>query len=467
MKDFAEAVIHSGGDLAEPQGDLEGGRRLFAEDRQDVGHAESLPVAQPEELGALAHAQRAVSGSGHAVHGGFLLGREVELAEKAVAFAHEEVARVERDRDAEPFVERLGAVALAIVVLDVVVDQRCLVKALHRHEQLVRPRGESAPPVFLQSLVNARREKGPPALSRLGQPVAADLLGVAPNRSERRVEVRLSEEIPNLLAERLDVDARGVTVGSEVDGVPHPVEVGVGARASVVKQRDGHARDRARFHVGKDLLEDREAAHTDDRLDLARLDEGHDQRRPLGHENDVTETLRLGLEVVDRAVAAQGAEQAELVDLALALGLVPHALGQEQKAPVHGDLCERRAPEFIVHQNGEVVLVLAVDARGARRFPRDAPQFVLGNGGDEVPGAHRVGNHVTHPVPFGAGLADRLLHARARGGVSLRCFCLLVRSFVHVQVLVLGMVLLPAASCKSAARRAALVRSGRTSAATS
>ena len=99
-------------------------------------------MARPAEFRALAAAELALAFGGDAQHRGFLLGARVAGGEQPVAFADQQVADIQRDGHAVLLVQRLLAVARGVVVLDVVVDERGLVEAFHRHGDFAQILGQ-------------------------------------------------------------------------------------------------------------------------------------------------------------------------------------------------------------------------------------------------------------------------------------------------------------------------------------
>ena len=245
--------------------------------------------------------------------------------------------------------ERRLAVAFEIAILDVVVDERRLVKAFHRHgdplDRVDRPLVVIGvlSVVFViatrpQRLEHRRSEKGPPASAADGQPLTANLLGMAHRRPHQPIERRPFEPRLHGVVQAAQIEPSRPVGRLEVDVVPDPVDVDRRIDAVVLEQWHGHRRNRRRLHVRKCFFKHRHAAHADDRLDRAGLHHRHDERRALRDEDGVAEPLRLRLKVLDRAEAALLAEQAELVEGRGATVLHPQAFRHQQEPPLvrHG-----------------------------------------------------------------------------------------------------------------------------------
>ena len=93
------------------------------------------------------------------------------------------------------------AVAFEIAILDVVVDQRRLVKAFHRHGDALNRVDRPLVVIGVLSVVlviatrtqrleHRRSQKGPPTPAADSQPLATNLLGMAHRRSHQPIELR-------------------------------------------------------------------------------------------------------------------------------------------------------------------------------------------------------------------------------------------------------------------------------------
>ena len=263
--------------------------------------------------------------------------------------------------------QRRLAVTERVAVLDVVVDQRRLVEALDRHRDLAERVGHRRVRIVLQRLVDANRQERPPPLAGAGQFGAGEGLGLAGGRAaEQRVERRRLEPALDVLAQRVEIEAPRPVVAGRMDEVPDPLDVDRRVLAVVLQQRDRDPRNRRRLHVGERPLQDRDAAYADDSLDLAGLDQRHDEGRSLRHEHGVAEALGFFLQILDGAEAALLAEQAELVERGRAAVLDPQALGHQQQPPVVGHRRKLLAPHLVAEDDADVIDVLRVDP-----VPRD------------------------------------------------------------------------------------------------
>ena len=268
--------------------------------------------------------------------------------EQSVAFANQQVAGVERDRHAMLDVKRVASIAPLVRVFDVVVHERGLVKALDGDRGPAQRLRERLCRIVLQRLVRARGQKRPPPFAVGGQPASGDAIGLAVRRPEHGVERLGREPGLDLGSQRVEVEPPRAIVAGEVDDVPDPVDVDRGVLAVVLKERNRHARNGRRLHVGERALEHRQAADADDRVDLAGLNQRHDERRPFGHEHGIAEPLGLLLQVLNRAQPALLAEQPELVERRRALVLDPHALGQQQQPAIERHRGQMLGPHLVV-----------------------------------------------------------------------------------------------------------------------
>ena len=190
-----------------------------------------------------------------------------------------------------------------------------------------------------------------------------------------------------------------------MDVIPHPVEIDRRVDAIVLQQRDGHAGNRRGLHVGKGALEHAQTAHADDGLDLAGLDERHDNRRAFRDERRVAELLRLGLQILDRAQPTLLAEQPEFIERRGALALDAQTFGQQQQPALEGHRGDLLAPHLVVDEHADVV---AVD-----RVAPEHPEHAVGVNFD------LLGGHRRHGIELGDVVAYDLedvvpLHARLR-----------------------------------------------------
>ncbi len=355
---IVELASERGADL---QRDFKGGCGLAAEDLQHLRAAEGDGMARPEQLGPLPDAQLTLAfrsdedGGAADVRGGVVVGEE------AVAFTNQQVADVQRDRDAVLGVQRGFSVALGITVLDVIMHERGFVEDFDGDRGLFDRVGNRTVRIFPQRLIGRHCEKGTPALAGAGQPFAGDVIAVTTGRPHERVEGFAGEPGLHLVMKRVEVQAARFVFAGEVDVIPDPVDIDQRVDAVVLEQGHGDSGDRGGFDVGEGALKNRQAGNANDGLDLARLDERHDDGAALGDEDGVTELFRLVLKVLDGAEAALLAEQAEFIKGRGALALHPQALRHQQQTLFKRDGGQGLAPSLVRQQHAHVVAVNPVD----------------------------------------------------------------------------------------------------------
>src|SRR5262249_53130433 len=158
-------VVCAGESRAQPEGDFEGRRSLPAKDVQNLERAQGPGPALPVQLRALSEAKLPMAVGGDADQFGDGGRRGARAGQQTIAVADQQVAGVEGDGNAVRRMQRLLAVALVVVVFDVVVDQRCLVETLDGHGDLpesVRNRGRR---IVLQRAPGAHGKERTPALA--------------------------------------------------------------------------------------------------------------------------------------------------------------------------------------------------------------------------------------------------------------------------------------------------------------
>ena len=128
--------VLAGVDGSQSKGDFKGRGCLLTEDVDHLERGQDSGFAGPHELGTLTAAQLALPFGRHAHHFGLGLGAGLAGGQEAVALTDEQVADIEGNSHTVFFVQRLLAVAEAVVVLDVVVDERGFVEAFHRDGDL-------------------------------------------------------------------------------------------------------------------------------------------------------------------------------------------------------------------------------------------------------------------------------------------------------------------------------------------
>jgi hypothetical protein len=351
-----------------------------------------------------------VAGGGDPQHGRDPLRRRLDLADQPVALAEQKVADVQRNRHAVLGVHGGLLVAGGVGVLDVVVDQRGLVEALHGDRQplqIVRQLGRR---ILLKRPVGAGGEERPPALAVAVEPRPGDLLGLRLGRTHQAVQRLVAEPGLDLLPHAVEVHAVGLVVAGEVDHVPDPLQIDVGVLAVILEQRDGDAGDGGGLHVGEGPLQHGEAGDADDRLDLPRLDDLHHQGRALGDEHGVAEPLGLLLEVLERALPALLAQQAEFVERGLTDRLLPQALGHQQQAALVGHGGEVVAPQLVVDQHGGVLGVQLVEAVLLQQRQGVLPKLLERERGHGLMLGDVLLRQPLHVLPLLEGRRDVVLH---------------------------------------------------------
>ena len=114
---------------------------------ENVEHLEGgewLRAANPAEFRTLAEAEPAMPRGGHTDHLCFLCRFCRGFRKQTIAFADEQVTGIQRYRHAILLVQRLLAIALGILVLDIVMDQRGFMKALDGYGDFAESAGKGA-----------------------------------------------------------------------------------------------------------------------------------------------------------------------------------------------------------------------------------------------------------------------------------------------------------------------------------
>ena len=343
--DLAEAA---GVDRSNLQRDREGGRGFFAEDFEHLQTAERGRVASPAEFGALAAAEFALAFGGNLHHRRALFRRDPAGGQEAVSLPDQQVADIQGNWDAVFLVEGFFAVPGGVIVLDVVMDKGSLVEAFDGEgglAEVVRKRGVRR---GAQGLVGGGGEERAPAFSGARKPFVGDAFGLALGGAEGELEVERGEPEIDLIAGLAQVESSGGVLAGEVDVIPDPVQVDRGVNAVVLQKRDGDTGDRGGFHVGKRAFKHAQTADAHDGLDFPRLDQGHDDRGSLRHEDGVSETFRLGLQVLNGAEAALFAQESEFVERRRALVFHPETFWKEQEPALKRHPGQLFPPQLVV-----------------------------------------------------------------------------------------------------------------------
>ncbi len=256
--------------------------------------------------------------------------------------------------------QRLLPVTQPVLILDVIVDQGSLVKAFDRNgdipDVLRKRRAGSLP----QGLEDGHGEERPPSLASPGQPLPGERFGLAFRRTEQALKFFVLKPPVHLLTQRAEVEPARLVFTGQMDVIPYPVNVHVGIDAIVLEERDGHAGNGGRFHIGKGALEDAQATDADDCLNLSRLNQRHDDRGSFRDEDGIAQALGFGLQILNGAKAALFAEQAKLIKGRRTLAFHSQAFRKEEQAALKGNGGERFTPHLIIDQHADVIAVNGV-----------------------------------------------------------------------------------------------------------
>ncbi len=262
-------------------------------------------------------------------------------------------------------VKRLLAVPFGVVVLNIVVHKGGLVEALDRHGDLPQTVGDFSQWIVLQRPPGTDGEEGTPSFSGARQPLASYDIGMTVSGlTENIVQGVRSEPAFDFLSKRVQIEAARAVITREMDHVPNPIEVDRGVLAVVLKQGYRYTRNRGGFHIGECLLQNGEAAHSDDGVDLPGLDQRHHKRRALRNKHGIAETLGFRLKVLDGAQSALFAKQAEFIERRGAFVFHAQTFRKQQQTAIVRHGSELVAPHFVVEQHPSVIEILGIDTRG-------------------------------------------------------------------------------------------------------
>ena len=359
VRDFL-MLFNSGVERAESKRHFKCRSRFLAENVEHLGLCQRPWRARPAKFRALSATKLSLPLRRDQEHFCFLLRRRPARADEAIPFADEQIANVQRNGNAMLFVQRLFAVAHGVVVLDVIVDQRRFVKTFHRQRHFTNVLRQRRARGFAQGLVRRHGQERTPPFAGARQPFACDLFRFALNRAHDFFERVAGEPGIHFVAHRSEVEPARFVVAGKMDVFPDPVQVHRRVNAVVLQQRDGHAGYRRGFHVRKCALQNAQAAHADDGLNLPRLNEAHDDGAAFCNEHSVAELFRFGLQILDRAQTALLAEQTELIERRRAFALDAQAFRQQQQPAFVRNGGERLPPHFVVDQHADVIAVKRV-----------------------------------------------------------------------------------------------------------
>ena len=304
------------------------------------------------------------------------------------------------------------AVPLGVGVFNVVMDQRGLVEALDRHGHLSHLGADRTVGVApAQGAEHARRQQRAPPLAVSQQPLPRHLLGSPLCGAEHLSNHLRREPGVHHPAQGLQVQTPRVRLAREMNRVPYPGHVDGRVGAAVAQQRYRHPRNRPGLHVRVDPLEHVQATNADDALDLPASDQGHDHGGPLGDQDDVAEGLGGRLHVVDDALAAVLADQAQLVNVRRAVLGAPETLGQQEQPPVKRNPRQRVAPQFVVQQDADIAAKLRGNARLSQQVVRAGHQLVQAQRRHEGLSAGKIAGTAQNAIPRLARGWNLRLHA--------------------------------------------------------
>src|SRR6185436_18942496 len=98
----------------------------------------------------------------------------------------------------------------------------------------------------------------------------------------------------------------------------------------------------------KSALQHTQAADADDGLDLASLDQRHDDRAAFRDENRIPEPLSFGLKILDGTQPTLFAEQPELIKRRRTFALHAKTFWKQQQPPFVRNSGQLFAPHFVV-----------------------------------------------------------------------------------------------------------------------
>ncbi len=318
--------------------------------------------------------------------------------------------------------QRLAAITERVVVLDVVVHQRCLVERLdgkgrapYRVGQL-QPLGRACPRRSLERVVSRQRDERARALAALRHPVVSDrfvssqrvgawLLG-ADARGEPAQLRLLAKPVGGAHQMNVSLGPRLRRCCLEVDQLRHPVVIDRRAAAVARQERHRHTRNAGEQHLVERLLQHIQAGHADDRVNVPADDDLEHDRRAFRNEHLAAQVLRLRLEVGHRAGPAFSAIQPKLVIVGrAALGML-EAMRQKQQPALEVDRADLVAPELVAQtHHGETEKILS-QAHVPDQSLAQLPKAVLGQGPRPVERLAEPGSLGTHLVAHGTRVGD-------------------------------------------------------------
>ena len=263
----------------------------------------------------------------HLKHRSLLFRRKPGRSDQSIPLSHQKVPDIESDGHPVGGMQGLFAVALIVFIFDVIMNQRGLVETFHRHAdafEILRP---SILRCFHQRLHHRSGEKRTPSLTGPHQPFARQFLSLSLGFTHDQSQGSRGETKINLLPKGTQIQAQAFILAGQMDVIPDPIQIDRGVDAIILQQGDGDARYRSGLHVGKGALQNAQAADPDDGFNLSSLNQGHHNRRPLGHQHGVTQTLGFILKILNRTQSTLLAEKTKLIEWGRALAFHAKAFG--------------------------------------------------------------------------------------------------------------------------------------------
>src|SRR2546430_17592091 len=107
---------------------------------------------------------------------------------RSIALADQQVADVERDRNAMFLVQGFLAISFFVSIFDVVVDERGFVKTFDGNRNLSNIFGQRSAGSITQCLIGCDRKKWPPPFASASQPFTANFFSLAVRGSDNFIE---------------------------------------------------------------------------------------------------------------------------------------------------------------------------------------------------------------------------------------------------------------------------------------
>jgi hypothetical protein len=216
-----------------------------------------------------------VADGGGLQHGKLGFCWRLDFGNQAIAFAEQEVSDIDGDGFAMLDVHGRCVVTQRVTILDVVVDQGSLVKALNRYGEFSDILIDDGRVVFgcaAERGMHTGREVGSPTVASPGQPVLCDLGSRILRRSHDLCEGIAGEDRLHFCFQLIEVQAVGLILCGQVDNIPDPVQVDGAVDAVILQEGDGDPWDGGGLHVWEAPFQYIETADSNDCVDLTGLD---------------------------------------------------------------------------------------------------------------------------------------------------------------------------------------------------